>query len=274
MAERVLSMNLATLRGAWGFADAVEGCAKHGITTISPWRDQIDAIGMAEARRIVAANGITVASLCRGGMFVADTTAERQAALDDNRRAIDEAAEIGAGCLVLVVGGLPPSSKNLGESRKVVAEAIAAVLPHARAARVTLAIEPLHPMYAADRACINTIDQGLDLCEQLGDGVGLMIDAYHTWWDPNLASAIARAGRLGRILGHHISDWLVPTTDMLLDRGMMGDGVIDFRAFRAMIEQAGYHGPQEVEIFSRDNWWKRPGDEVVRIALERFNTVC
>ena len=154
------------------------------------------------------------------------------------------------------------------------AEAIAAVLPHARAARVTLAIEPLHPMYAADRACINTIDQGLDLCEQLGDGVGLMIDAYHTWWDPNLASAIARAGRLGRILGHHISDWLVPTTDMLLDRGMMGDGVIDFRAFRAMIEQAGYYGPQEVEIFSRDNWWKRPGDEVVRIALERFNTVC
>jgi sugar phosphate isomerase/epimerase len=274
MAERVLSMNLATLRGAWGFADAVEGCVKHGITTISPWRDQIDAIGMAEARRIVAANGITVASLCRGGMFVADTTAERQAALDDNRRAIDEAAEIGAGCLVLVVGGLPPSSRNLGESRKVVAEAIAAVLPHARAARVTLAIEPLHPMYAADRACINTIDQGLDLCEQLGDGVGLMIDAYHTWWDPNLASAIARAGRLGRILGHHISDWLVPTTDMLLDRGMMGDGVIDIAGIRAGVERAGFAGAVECEIFSAANWWRREAEETLAVCAERFQSVC
>jgi sugar phosphate isomerase/epimerase len=274
MADRVLSMNLATLRGAWGFAEAVEGCLKQGITTISPWRDQIDAVGMMQARRIIAGNGINIASLCRGGLFVADTPAERQAALDDNRRAIDEAAEIGAGCLVLVVGGLPPSSKDLGESRRMVAEGIAAVLPHARAAKMPLAIEPLHPMYAPDRACINTIDHALDLCEQLGDGVGVTIDAYHTWWDPNLAAAIARAGRMGRILGHHISDWLVPTTDMLLDRGMMGDGVIDLKGFRAMIEAAGYHGPQEVEIFSRDNWWKRPGDEVVRIALERFNTVC
>jgi sugar phosphate isomerase/epimerase len=267
-------MNLATLRGAWGLAEAVEGCARHGITTIAPWRDQIEAIGMAEARRIFAANGMRVGSLCRGGAFVAATGAERQAALDDNRKAIDEAAEIGAGYLVLVVGGLPPSGKDLGESRKMVADGLAALLPYARAAGVTLAIEPLHPMYAPDRACINTIDQGLDLCEQLGDGVGLMIDTYHTWWDPNLATAIARAGRLGRILGHHISDWLVPTSDMLLDRGMMGDGVIDFRAFRAMIEAAGYHGPQEVEIFSRDNWWTRPGDEVLRIALERFNTCC
>ena len=173
-------MNLATLRGAWGLREAVEGCAKQGITTIAPWRDQIDAVGLAEARRIFAANGMTIASLCRGGMFIADTEAERQASLDDNRKAIDEAAEIGAGCLVLVVGGLPPSGKDLGASRRIVADSLATLLPYARAARVTLAIEPLHPMYAPDRACINTIDQGLDLCEQLGDGVGLMIDTYHT----------------------------------------------------------------------------------------------
>ena len=132
-----------------------------------------------------------------------------------------------------------------------------------------LAIEPLHPMYAADRACVNTIDQALDLCERLGEGVGVAIDVYHVWWDPNLAAAIARAGRMGRILAHHICDWLVPTNDLLLDRGMMGDGVIDLQAFRAPDRGSRLHtGPQEAEIFSRDNWWKRPGDEVVRTVVE------
>jgi sugar phosphate isomerase/epimerase len=148
------------------------------------------------------------------------------------------------------------------------------MLPHARDSGVPLAIEPLHPMYAADRACVNTLDQALDLCEQLGEGVGVAIDVYHVWWDPNLQAAIARAGRMNRILAHHICDWLVPTTDPLLDRGMMGDGVIDLKGIRASIEAAGYRGPQEVEIFSRDNWWKRPGDEVLATCVERFNTVC
>ena len=129
-------------------------------------------------------------------------------------------------------------------------------------------------MYAADRACVNTIGQALDVCAELGEGVGVAIDVYHVWWDPNLAAAIARAGRMGCILAHHICDWLVPTADMLLDRGMMGDGVIDLKAIRAMIEAAGYHGPQEVEIFSRDNWWKRPGDETLATCVERFETVC
>jgi sugar phosphate isomerase/epimerase len=129
-------------------------------------------------------------------------------------------------------------------------------------------------MYAADRACVNTLDQALDLCEELGEGVGVAIDVYHVWWDPKLAAAIARAGRLNRILAHHICDWLVPTTDLLLDRGMMGDGVIDLRGIRGMIEAAGYTGPQEVEIFSAHNWWKRPGDETVRVCIERFATVC
>ena len=272
--RQILSMNLATTRGAWGFAEAVDGCLKHGITAISPWRDQVEAIGLAEAVRIVEANGLRVTGLCRGGMFPADTPEGRQKNIDDNLRAIDEAAALHADCLVLVVGGLPGSSKDIAGARQMVADGIAAMLPHARACGVPLAIEPLHPMYAADRACVNTIDQALDICEALGEGVGVAIDVYHVWWDPNLAAAIARAGRLKRILAHHICDWLVPTTDLLLDRGMMGDGVIDLKAIRAMIEAAGYHGPQEVEIFSRDNWWKRPGDEVVRTCLERFETVC
>ena len=274
MAEGVLSINLATTRGAWGFAAAVDGCLRQGITAIAPWRDQVEAIGLAEAARIVEMNGLRVTGLCRGGMFPAESAAERQKAIDDNLRAIDEAAALGADCLVLVVGGLPGSSRSLAAARGMVADGIAAMLPHARACGMPLAIEPLHPMYAADRACVNTLDQALDLCEAFGEGVGVAIDVYHVWWDPRLAEAIARAGRLKRILAHHVCDWLVPTRDLLLDRGMMGDGVIDLGSIRAMIEAVGYAGPQEVEIFSKDNWWKRPGDEVVATCLERFRTVC
>jgi sugar phosphate isomerase/epimerase len=274
VAEGVISINLATLRNGWSFAQMVDGCLRNGITAISPWRDQVEAAGLAEAVRIVKANGLRVTGLCRGGMFPSDTAEGRQRAIDDNRRAVDEAAALGAECLVLVVGGLPGSSKDIGAARQMVSDGIAAILPHAQAAGMPLAIEPLHPMYAADRACVNTIDQALDIAEALGQGVGVAIDVYHVWWDPNLAAAIARAGRMKAILAHHICDWLVPTTDLLLDRGMMGDGVIDLKGVRAMIEAAGYHGPQEVEIFSRDNWWKRPGDETLRTCLERFATVC
>ncbi|HVW92899.1 MAG TPA: sugar phosphate isomerase/epimerase family protein [Devosia sp.] len=252
----------------------VEACLRHGVTAIAPWRDQVKAVGLAEAVRIVEANRLRVTGLCRGGMFPAATAAERAARIDDNRRAIDEAAALNADCLVLVVGGLPEGSKDIVAARAMVAEGLAAVLPHARAAGVPLAIEPLHPMYAADRACVNTIDQALDLCAVLGEGVGVAIDAYHVWWDPRLAEAIARAGRMKAILAHHICDWLVPTTDLLLDRGMMGDGVIDLKALRGMINAAGFAGPEEVEIFSRDNWWKRPANEIVRTIVDRFNSVC
>jgi sugar phosphate isomerase/epimerase len=273
-ADTVISLNLATTRQVWGFKDAVDGCLQAGITAISPWRDQIAAIGLDEAARIVKANNIQVTGVCRGGMFPAETAAGRQANIDDNLRAIDEAAALNADCLVLVVGGLPGSSKDIVGARQMVTDGIAAMLPHAKASGVRIAIEPLHPMYAADRACVNTIDQALDICETLGETVGVAIDVYHVWWDPYLARAIARAGRMKRIFAHHICDWLVPTKDMLLDRGMMGDGVIDLKAIRRMIEDAGYHGPQEVEIFSQDNWWKRPGDEVLTVIKERVASVC
>jgi sugar phosphate isomerase/epimerase len=207
-------------------------------------------------------------------MFPAATAEEREARIADNFRAIDEAAALHADCLVMVVGGLPPGSRDLDAARRMVADGLAAMLPHARDMGVRIAIEPLHPMYAADRACVNTIDQALDIAETLDETVGVAIDTYHVWWDPNLASAIARAGRGNRILAHHICDWLVPTRDMLLDRGMMGDGVIDFKTIRAMISAAGYDGPEEVEIFSKDDWWTRPGEEVLRICLERFHSCC
>lgn len=269
-----LSINLATVRQQWTLREAVEGCARHGITAIDPWRDQVTAQGLDESARVIKNHGMRVTGYCRGGMFPAADAAGRQAAIDDNRRMLDEAAALGAECLVLVCGGLPAGSRDIVGARHMVAEGLAAILPHARACGVPLAIEPLHPMYAADRACVNTLRQALDLCEALGPDVGVAIDAYHVWWDPELAAQIARAGAGKRILAHHICDWLVPTKDMLLDRGMMGDGVIDLAAFRRMFEAAGYRGPQEVEIFSAENWWKRPGDEVIRTCIERFNTVC
>jgi sugar phosphate isomerase/epimerase len=269
-----LSINLATVREQFGFAAAVDACLAQGITAIAPWRDQVEAIGLDAAVRIVEQNGLQVTGYCRGGMFPATDQAGLAAAIDDNKRAIDEAAALGADCLVLVVGGLPGASKDIRAARAMVADGIAAVLPHARAAGIPLAIEPLHPMYAGDRACVNTLEQALDLCDVLGVGVGVAIDVYHTWWDPKIRPQIARAGRERRILAHHICDWLVPTRDLLYDRGMMGDGVIDLKQFRADIEQAGYHGPQEVEIFSAQNWWKRPGAEVIATCIERYRTVC
>jgi sugar phosphate isomerase/epimerase len=275
MPDLNLSMNLATLRNGSSFGQMIDDCLRHGVTAISPWRDQVASVGLKEAARIVESNRLRVTGLCRGGMFPAETAAGRQANIDDNLKAIDEAAALGADCLVLVVGGLPGTSKDIVGARQMVRDGIAAMLPHAKASGVPIAIEPLHPMYAADRACVNTIDQALDICVELGDdNLGVAVDVYHVWWDPNLAAAIARAGDMRRIFAHHICDWLVPTNDMLLDRGMMGDGVIDLKSIRAMIEAAGYAGPQEVEIFSRDNWWKQPGDDVVRTCVERFNSVC
>jgi sugar phosphate isomerase/epimerase len=266
----LLSINSMTVK-PWSLEQLVEGCARAGISAISPWRDIVQACGAERAGKLIRAQGMTVTGLCRGGMFPAADEAGRRATLEDNRRAVDEAAAIGAQCLILVVGGLPQGSRDLAGARRQVREGLAALLPYARQAGVPLAIEPLHPMFAADRACVNTLAQANDLCEELGNGAGIAVDTYHVWWDPELAREIARAGR--NILAYHVNDWLVPTTDLLLDRGMMGDGVIDLRAIRAMVEAAGYRGHCEVEILSAENWWKRDPDEVLRICIERHQTV-
>lgn len=263
-----LSLNTATVRERWNLAQMIEGCARHGIRGISPWRDKLDDLGVAEAARRIRAVGLTVTGLCRGGMFPAADGAARAAAIRDNLNAIDDAATIGARCLVLVVGGLPPGSKDIEGAREQVKEGIAEILPHAKKCGVPLAIEPLHPMYAADRACLNTLEQALDLCDVFEDGIGVVVDVYHVWWDPKLEAQIKRAGK-ARILAYHICDWLVPTTDLLLDRGMMGDGVIDLPTIRAWLESAGYEGYHEAEILSANNWWRRDPDEVLRTVKER-----
>jgi sugar phosphate isomerase/epimerase len=231
-------------------------------------------LGVAEAARLIKTHGLVVSGLCRGGLFTSFERTGLARALEDNRRAVDEAAQIGARALVLVAGGLAPGSRDIAEARRIVRDGIAELLPYARAAAVALAIEPLHPMYAADRACINTLKQANELCDELGPGIGVAVDVYHVWWDPELAAGIARAGAGRRILAFHISDWLVPTSDLLLDRGMMGDGVIELRRIRAMVEDTGYDGLCEVEIFSKENWWKRPPEEVLAVAIERYRTVC
>ena len=268
MADKAkLSINQATTRAQWSLEQAIRGYARHGVPGIAVWRDKLAECGTARAATLLADHGLRVTGLCRGGMFPAPDEAGSAAAQDDNRRAVDEAVAIGAECLVLVVGGLPGASKDLAGARAQVRDGIARLLPYARAAKMPLAIEPLHPMYAADRACVNTLGQANDLCDALGEGLGVAVDVYHVWWDPALEREIARAGR--RILAFHICDWLVPTRDLLLDRGMMGDGMIDIPRIRGWVEAAGYRGFHEVEIFSSENWWKRDADEVVKTCIAR-----
>ena len=267
---RLLAINSATVK-AWSLQELADGCARAGVTAIAPWRDIVQAVGNAQAGKIIRDAGLVATGLCRGGMFPAADEAGRRAAIDDNKRAVDEAAAIGAPCLVLIAGGLPKGSRDLTGAHAQVRDGLAALLPHAKQADVALAVEPLHPMYAADRACINTLAHANDLCDQLGPDLGIALDAYHVWWDPNLAREIKRAGK--RIISYHVCDWLVPTADFLLDRGMMGDGIIDLRGLRAMVEATGYDGHVDVEIFSANNWWKRDPNEVLRVCLERFRSV-
>ena len=289
--HRWLSINTATLRGAGKLDAIIEACARHGIRAISPWRDQVAAIGLGRTAELVRAHGLELSGYCRGGMFSAVDAAGRQAALDDNRRAIDEAKMLNAACLVLVVGGLPGAlagtlySKDIASARRVVHDGIAATLDYAREVGMPLAIEPLHPMYAADRACVNTMEQALDLCDALdppptgapgdepsnGAALGVAVDVYHVWWDPKLEAQIARAGR-DRLLAFHVCDWLVNTRDLLEDRGMMGDGVIEIAKIRRWIEAAGFAGYSEVEIFSSRDWWQRPADEVLLTCIERHRS--
>ena len=265
-----LAVNSATLK-AWSLEQLVEGCQRAGVGAIAPWRDIVQAAGVEKAGQLIRAAGLDVSCLCRGGMFPAADEAGRRAALDDNKRAVDEAAAIGARCLVLIAGGLPKGSKDLPGAHAQVRDGIAALLPYARAAGMPLAIEPLHPMTAADRACVNTLGHANDLCDELGDGLGIALDVYHVWWDPDLAGQIARAGR--RIVTYHVCDWLVPTRDLVFDRGMPGDGVIDLKHIRRLVEATGYGGHCDVEIFSTQDWWTRDPAEVLRICLERHQTV-
>jgi sugar phosphate isomerase/epimerase len=272
-----LSINTATLWESCNLRQAAEALGRHGIRGIAPWRDRVAELGARESAKVIRDNGLVVTGLCRGGMFPAPDRDGRQAAIDDNLRAIDEAAELEARCLVIVAGGLPKGSKDVAAAREMIRDGLAEIMAHARSCSMPIALEALHPMYCADRACINTLRHALDLCDELdataSGAIGVIIDVYHLWWDPELEAQIERAGAK-RLLGFHICDWLVPTRDLLQDRGMMGDGVIDIPRIRSWVEKAGYRGMHEVEIFSRDNWWKRAPDEVLSTCRERHATVC
>lgn len=276
-----LSINTATVRRQWALDRIIDECAQRRITAISPWRDQVAAVGLTQIARQLRDTGVTLSGYCRGGFFPAADAAGREAALDDNRRAIDEARTLDAPCLVLVVGALPgaldgaPHYKDISRARNEVRDGIAAALEYAREVGMPLAIEPLHPMQAAERACINTLEHALDLCDELDPGrtgaLGVAVDVYHVWWDPKLQAQIERAGA-SRLLAYHVCDWLTPTRDLLNDRGMMGDGVVELKKIRGWMEQAGYRGASEVEIFS-ERWWGLPGQEVLDTCVERHHSV-
>lgn len=280
-----LSMNTATVRKQWQLPQIIDECARRGIRAISPWRDQVAAAGLEATQKQLKAHGMGLSGYCRGGFYPAADKAGLAAALDDNRRAIDEAKTLDAPCVVLVVGALPgalsgkPAYTDIGRARSEVRDGIAASLEYAREVGMPLAIEPLHPMQAAERACINTLEHALDLCDELDPDqtgmLGVAMDVYHCWWDPKLAQQIARAGaaKHSRLLAFHVCDWLTPTRDLLNDRGMMGDGVVELKKIRGWVEQAGFQGFAEVEIFSELDWWQRPGAEVLDTCIARHRSV-
>ncbi|MEU9674606.1 MULTISPECIES: sugar phosphate isomerase/epimerase family protein [Streptomyces] len=265
-----LSINQETVK-QWSLPELAEGCVKAGIDKVGLWRAPVQAYGVERTAGLLADTGIGVTSLCRGGFFTALDPAERARALDDNRAAIDEAAALSTGTLVLVSGGLPPGSRDLHGARERVAEALAELAPYAAARGVRLAIEPLHPMYASDRCVVSTLAQALDLAERFpAEQVGVVVDTYHLWWDDRAPEQIARAGAGGRIHSFQLADWITPLpAGVLLGRGQLGDGSVDFRAFRRDVEAAGFDGPVEVEIFN-EALWARDGAEVLAEVAERY----
>ena len=237
----------------WSLQQCIDAYAKAGIGGISVWRNVIEPVGAKEPGRMLRASGMHVPALVRGGFFVATDDAGRKAAVDVNKVCVDEAHEIGAEMVVLVVGALP--GVPLEDARMQVVEGIAAVLPHARGAGVKLAIEPLHPMYAGDKSCVNRTVDARRICEQLRDPlVGIAFDVYHTWWDPDLRDELRIAGEQGTLFGFHVCDWRVDTRHLLTDRGLMGDGCIDVKQIRGWVEDAGFRGYNEVEVFSEQYW--------------------
>ncbi|MFD6948605.1 MULTISPECIES: sugar phosphate isomerase/epimerase [unclassified Nocardiopsis] len=261
-----LSLNQATVK-YWSLVQALDGCLRAGLPAIGVWREPVAEVGLARAAHLVRESGLRVSSYCRAGFL---TDSDRAAALDDNRRAIDEAAELGAPCLVMVVGGMPEGDRDLVGIRARVADTLAELVPYAAERGVRLALEALHPMFCADRAVLSTLGQALDMAERFdAAAVGVVVDAYHVWWDPQVWEQIARAGAGGRIASFQACDWELPIpSDALLGRGMVGDGHADVGALRRAVDAAGYDGDIEVEIFNK-RVWEADGDDVIATVARR-----
>ncbi len=263
-----LSLNQMTTPG-WSVKEAAEACARRGIPSIALWRHKVEEQGLNESVCAVRDTGLHVSSLCRGGMFPGESAEERRKRIEDNFRAVDEAAALEVDVLVLVVGGAAPVGINA--ARQMVQDGVATLVPYAKSAGVKLGLEPLHPMFAGDRSVLTTIAEAREIAQYYdANEVGLILDAFHIWWDPCITEEIAAAGE--RIRGFHVSDWLVPLPDVLLGRGMMGDGVIDIRCLRSAIDRAGYLGPIEVEIFNQAIWDTAP-DLVLERIVETFERI-
>jgi sugar phosphate isomerase/epimerase len=271
------AINTATLGFQCSIEQSIEAIAAHGFGGIAPWRREIEGQNVSAIAKRIRDAGLKVSGYCRSTSLPSPTREGLQANIESNRRALDDAAVLGASSFVMVVGGLPKGSKDIANARANVAEGTAQLLEHGKKLGVRIALEPLHPVYTAERSCLTLLSEALDICRQIEGSVsapslGVCLDVYHVWWDPNLKRDIARAGLEKRVFGFHVCDWLVPTMDVLNDRGMMGDGVIDISSIRAEVEKAGYLGLVEVEIFSAQNWWKRPVAEILKACAERLMT--
>lgn len=272
------SINTATLGHRESLQVTVDRIARAGFGSIAPWRREVESCDVHAISRQIKDAGLSVSGYCRSTYIPALSPTEFKANVEANKKALHDAAVLEARCFVMVVGGIPVGSQDLAGARIQVRDAVAELLDTAKGIGVPLALEPLHPVYAANRSVLNTLGQALQWCDDIDPDqsgyLGVAIDAYHCWWDPDLAQGIASAGKTKRILAYHVCDWLHDTQDVLLDRGMMGDGVIDLPDLRRLVEAAGYAGAVEVEIFSKENWWKRDAEEVLTLCANRLQTVC
>ena len=252
----------------WKIEEAAKNFSEAGVGGITVWRDALAGRDIRKTGELLRNLGLEIVSLCRGGFFPSIEKEKRKLSIDDNKKAIDEAAELGTKMIVLVCGAEPRQS--LHDSRKQIQEGIQSLLPHAESAGIKLAIEPLHPMYADTRSAINTLSQANDMAEEINSPwVGVAVDVYHLWWDPSLQQEIKRCGENGNLLAFHICDWNVPTVDMLNDRGLMGEGCIPVPLIRGWVEEAGFDGYNEVEIFS-NKFWKEEQSEFLRKKITAY----
>jgi sugar phosphate isomerase/epimerase len=265
-----LSLNTATTWN-WTLPEAIDGAARAGIPALGVWRSRVAEVGTERAARLIRDAGLRVSSLCRGGFLTASDSSDARNALLDNRAAIDEAATLGTGELIMVVGGLPDGDRDIVGARGRVADRIADLVPYAAERGVRLVLEALHPMYCADRAVLSTLGQALDLAApHPTTAVGVVVDTFHVWWDPCLAAQVERAGLEGRLASYQVCDFNLPiAADALLSRGMMGDGCIDFATIGRWVTEAGYLGDVEVEIFNADIW-AADGHQVLATMARRY----